>query len=192
MLLAPGIEVRVVEGDLLRVPLRGRGAIVNPANSLGQMGGGVAGAIRRAAGPAVEEEARKRAPIPLGGALLTNAGTLGFKGVIHAPTMVHPGEETKPEVVREAARAAVKLAHSERLDSIAFPGMGTGTGNLDAEVSARAMLQGIVEGLREVGAPPPLEVVLVAYDERLKRAFEEAVRSVEKEGSGRAATRGLT
>ncbi|HEV8360481.1 MAG TPA: macro domain-containing protein [Candidatus Thermoplasmatota archaeon] len=183
-MLPRGVAVRVVEGDLLQVALDGRGAIVNPANAHGVMGGGVAGAIRRAGGPAIEEEARKRSPIALGAALLTTAGTLAFHGVIHAPTMVHPGGDADAQAVREACRAAVKLAHAERLDSLAFPGMGTGTGGLEPTKAARAMLRGIAEGLRDAGAPPPTAVVLVAYDDRLRAAFEEALRLEEVPSAG--------
>jgi O-acetyl-ADP-ribose deacetylase len=190
-MLPPEVRLRVVMGDLVRVPLAGRAAIVNPANSLGLMGGGVAGAIRRAAGERVEQEARARAPVALGQALLTSAGDLPYTGIIHAPTMVQPVSDADAEVVREACRAAVKLAHAERFDAVAFPGMGTGTGGLDVAQAARAMVAGIQAGLGEVAPPPPRDIVLVAYDERLRRAFEEALAE-EDVGTGRAATRGLT
>ncbi|MCX8181526.1 MAG: macro domain-containing protein [Candidatus Methanomethyliaceae archaeon] len=62
-------------------------ALVNPANSLMSMGGGVAAAIKRAAGPVVEEEAMRNAPIPVGNAIATSAGHLKSKYIIHSPTM---------------------------------------------------------------------------------------------------------
>lgn len=175
-MLAPGVVVEVVEGDLVQVHLPGRSAIVNPANTLGFMGGGVAGAIKRAGGEAIEAEARKRSPIPLGGAQLTTAGQLPFTGIIHAPTMTRPAEAADADVVRLACHAAVKLAHGERLDSIAFPGMGTGIGGLAYEEAAEAMVQGLVEGLRECKAPPPSKLVLVAFGPELRKAFEVALR----------------
>jgi O-acetyl-ADP-ribose deacetylase (regulator of RNase III) len=141
------------------------------------MGGGVAGAIRRAGGEVIEAEARRAAPIPLGGAQFTSAGTLPFAGVIHAPTMTRPAEDARAEVVRMACHATIRLAHGERVDSVAFPGMGTGTGNLDAGQAAKAMLRGIDDALREVVAPPPGLVVLVAYDEELRAAFEGALQA---------------
>lgn len=186
--MRPGVQVRVERGDLVRVQLAGKGAIVNPANSLGLMGGGVAGAIKRAGGGSIEDEARKRAPIALGSALLTTAGTLPFAGVIHAPTMLHPAEDADAELVREACEAAVKLAHAEGLESLAFPGMGTGTGGLDLDAAARAMLDGIREGLEEARSPPPRQVVLVAYDDALEQAFRAALGTRAREEGTAGAT----
>jgi len=77
------MEISVVQGSLLEVQAD---AIVNPANSLGLMGGGVAGVIKRFGGEEIEKEAVSKAPIPVGSAVLTSAGKLPFKGVIHAPT----------------------------------------------------------------------------------------------------------
>ena len=62
-------------------------AVVNPANSLGIMGGGVAGALSRRGGPSIQREAMSLAPIAVGAAVVTNAGHLYAKRVIHAPTM---------------------------------------------------------------------------------------------------------
>jgi O-acetyl-ADP-ribose deacetylase (regulator of RNase III) len=61
--------------------------IVNAANSLGFMGGGVAAVIKRAAGHVVEDEARRQGPTPVGSAVVTSAGATRFKAIIHAPTM---------------------------------------------------------------------------------------------------------
>lgn len=91
------MEIEVLLGSLLDVKAD---AIVNPANSYGYMGGGVAGVIKRAGGEEIEREAIKKAPIPVGSAVITTAGRLPFKGVIHAPTM----EETKGAKVPRSKR----------------------------------------------------------------------------------------
>src|SRR3990172_5540943 len=78
------MEIVVMEGSLLEAEAD---AIVNAANSLGLMGNGIAGVIKKAAGDAVEKEAKKLAPIPVGKAVLTTAGNLKFKAIIHAPAI---------------------------------------------------------------------------------------------------------
>ncbi|MGH7233164.1 MAG: macro domain-containing protein, partial [Nitrospiraceae bacterium] len=76
------LQITVVHGSILDVDVD---VIVNAANSLGIMGGGVAGVIKRAAGHEVDEEARRQAPIPVGRAIMTSGGKTHFKGIIHAP-----------------------------------------------------------------------------------------------------------
>src|SRR5881628_2201287 len=101
------IQITVVQGSILEVEAQ---AIVNAANSLGFMGGGVAGVIKRAAGSEVEEEARKQAPIPVGKAVLTSGGRTSFKGIIHAPTMPQPATRIPAQNVALATKAALSLA----------------------------------------------------------------------------------
>ena len=103
-------------------------AVVNPANSLGIMGGGVAAALSRKGGPTIQKEAMSLAPIAVGAAVVTNAGQLWAKQVIHAPTMEEPGEKVGVENVRRATRAALLAAAHHGFETIAMPGMGTGPG----------------------------------------------------------------
>lgn len=117
--------------------------IVNAANSHGIMGGGVAGVIKRAAGAAVEEEAMRQAPIPVGQAVLTSGGHTKFKGIIHAPTMPEPGMRIPAENVGKATRAALALADERGFVSIALPGLGTGVGGVDVHDAAHQMIQAI-------------------------------------------------
>ena len=78
-----GCEVEAVMGDLTEMDAE---AIVNPANSRGVMGGGVALAIRRKGGRELEDKAKAKAPIPVGSAVLTTGGRLTARPVIPAPT----------------------------------------------------------------------------------------------------------
>ena len=93
------MKITVLQGDLTKLKVD---AIVNPANSFGEMGGGVAGVIRRIGGEEIEREAVRQAPIPIGKAVVTTAGSLPCKKVIHAPTMVNPSERTDTASVRKA------------------------------------------------------------------------------------------
>ncbi|MFH7882684.1 MAG: macro domain-containing protein, partial [Candidatus Aenigmatarchaeota archaeon] len=94
-------------------------AIVNPANSLGIMGGGVALAIKKKGGEEIEREARAKAPIKVGEAIATKSGKLKCKYIIHSPTMEKPAQKITLENVKLATRAALELARKMNLKSIA-------------------------------------------------------------------------
>lgn len=164
-----GCAIEVVTGDLTEVAVD---AIVNPANSLGLMGGGVALAIRRKGGREIEDEARAKAPILVGSAVLTTGGKLKARHVIHAPTMAMPAERIGIENVALATRAALECARRHRIESIAFPGMGTGVGGVPEGEAAVAMVGEVKAFLEEVGLG---RIVLVGYGESMARAFEEAL-----------------
>ncbi len=134
------VNICVVEGDITEMNVD---AIVNPANSLMIMGGGVAAAIKKKGGANIEVEARRKAPVPVGEAIVTSAGKLRAKYVIHAPTMPKPAMRTTLDAVYRATRAALKVADRLGISTIAFPGMGTGVGGLDYYDSAKMMLNAI-------------------------------------------------
>jgi O-acetyl-ADP-ribose deacetylase len=146
-------------------------AIVNPANSKGEMGGGVAGAIKKQGGPQIEKEAMAQAPIAIGEAVLTSAGKLGCKFVIHSPTMEKPAEKTTGEKVFRATTAAIELAKKKNLKTLGFPGMGTGVGKVSPEESAKSM----VDALRNFGDKKIDTVYLVDLNEEMIAAFKKAV-----------------
>ena len=139
-----GCKVTVLRGDLTKV---GAAAIVNPANSLGLMGGGVAGAIRRAGGDDIETEAMKSAPLGIGKAIFTRSGGLRCFAVIHAPTMEEPAMPSSIGNIKKATKAALDLANGKKINSIAFPGMGTGVGRVDKLDAAKAMVETIKESI---------------------------------------------
>ncbi len=148
-------------------------AIVNPANSLGIIGGGVALAIKKKGGEVIEKEAMEKAPIKVGEAIATKAGKLKCKYVIHSPTMEKPAQKIPVENVRIATRAALELAKKLNLKSIAFPGMGTGVGGVSYEDAAKVM----VEECRKF---KDLEIRLIAFDSALYKIFKKFVKN-EKE-----------
>ncbi len=163
------MRIEVLKGSILEADAD---VIVNPANSRGLMGGGVAGVIKKFGGREIEEEAVSKAPIPVGSAVLTGAGRLKFKGVIHAPTMEEPAMRTSEEKVRKSVRAAMELAEKEGFSSIAFPGMGTGVGRVPQSVSARAM----VEEIKSFKAGKIERVILVDIDEDMVKEWEKALK----------------
>ena len=130
-------KIEALKGD---ITLAEADAVINPANSSGYMGGGVAYHIKKAGGKTIEEEAVSKAPIPVGSAVLTTGGRLKAKHVIHAPTMRLPAMRIKAENARLATAAALSLAREKGFRKIAFPGMGTGVGGLDLEEAAEAMI----------------------------------------------------
>ena len=170
------VLIKLVKGDITKLEVD---ALVNPANSLMIMGGGVAGAIRRAGGKIIEDEARKQAPVSIGSAIATTAGALPAKYVIHSPTMERPAMRTTPEKVTKATTAALKLANQLNIKSIAFPGMGTGVGGVNPTVAADVMIKAIVDHIRE--GTTLREIVLVAYDDVLFNAFRSRLEKIIKD-----------
>ena len=158
------IPILVVHGSILDADVE---VIVNAANSLGIMGGGVAGVIKRAAGQAVEDEARRQAPIPVGAAVLTSGGTTKFRGIVHAPTMPRPAMRISDANVGLATAAALALADQHDFNSIALPGMGTGVGGVSHRDAAAMMI-------REIKSYSPRSlksVILVDVDQAMVEAW---------------------
>lgn len=159
------LQITVMQGNILEVDAQ---AIVNAANSLGIMGGGVAGVIKRAAGAEVEEEARRLAPIPVGHAILTSGGKTRFTGIIHAPTMPRPAMKIDSQNVALATQAALTLADEQGIASLAIPGMGTGVGGV-AHIEAAAVM---VQAIRAFRPKSLQSVILVDVDVAMVKAWK--------------------
>ncbi len=167
--ITPKIEVR--KGSITTCQVQ---AIVNPANSFGYMGGGVAGVIKKVGGQIIEDEAISQAPIQIGEAVLTTAGDLICHKVIHAPTMHNPAEKTDAHKVLCATIAALELAEQEGLKSIAMPGMGTGVGGLDKREAAKA----IIKAIRQTKFQNMERILLVDIDDEMVDAFNDAHKAL--------------
>ena len=150
-------------------------AVVNPANSLGIMGGGVGGMLRRQGGDSIQQAAMSAAPIAIGAAVITTAGQLPCKHVIHVPTMEEPGMKISAEHVRRAARAALIAAERNTIKTLGMTALGTDLGDVPVEEATRA----IVEEIRAHKRPFPETVYLVDMDENVIAAFEEALRNAQ-------------
>jgi len=166
------MEFIVKKGDITKEEVN---AIVNPANSFGLMGGGVAYAIKKIGGKEIENEAISKAPILIGKAIITTSGKLPSKFVIHAPTMKYPAEKISVENVKKATYAALECASKHKLISIAFPGMGTGVGGVKKEDAARVMVKTIKEFFRKNKNSSINKVVLIGYDYELYMEFKKAL-----------------
>jgi len=169
------VDIIVVQGDITEIDCE---AIVNPANSLLIMGGGVAGAIKRKGGYEIEEEAIKHAPCPVGKAIMTRAGKLPARYVIHAPTMERPAMRTNKEKVIKAIIAGLEVAEKNHVNCIAFPGMGTGVGGLSIEKAKEAFIEAFNEFFQKRQPSYIKKIMLVAFTRDLFNAFNEVKEEV--------------
>ena len=121
-------------------------AIVNAANLSLWMSTGVGGALKRAGGDAIEFAAVRQAPVPLGGAIVTPAGKLAAKAVIHAVSLDRDRRTSAP-VIEAAVRSAMARAREIDATSIAYPALGTGVGGFPHEEAARIMVETVRDEL---------------------------------------------
>ncbi len=149
-------------------------AVVNAANSELWMGTGVAGAMKRKGGVVIEEEALRQGPIDIGEAVLTVAGNLPAMHVIHAATM---GKDLKtdPEKIAAATRSTLALAEKHKLESIAFPALGSGVGGVPPVQSAEAILSTIVQHVAR-GNSSLQRILFVLYQDEAYKAFTETLK----------------
>ena len=153
------LKVELRKGDITKQNVD---AIVNAANTQLIMGGGVAGAIRRAGGAEINEEAMKKGPIPLGEAAVTKAGRLKAKFIIHAASM-NLGSLATDKSIANSVRNSLVRAEELGLKTIAFPAVGCGIAGFPIREGARIILQTIQEF-----APKCLEwarIVLFSQDD---------------------------
>ncbi len=118
------VIIEIVQGDITKQP--DIDAIVNAANAYLKPGGGVAGAIHRAAGPELEKECRKYAPIKVGQAVITNAYNLPNKYVIHCLGPRYGIDKPEDKLLADCYINALNLAEENKISSIAFPAISTG------------------------------------------------------------------
>lgn len=178
------IEVR--RGDISAQP--DVEAIVNAANTELWMGSGVAGAIRRKGGPSVEEEAVRQGPITLGGAVLTSAGALPNKYVIHAAAMGYrpqdsavpkrAGSQSSAAIIRNATLHSLRLCEAHQIKSIAFPALATGVGGFPVGECAETMIGAASEYAREHPDSLVEAVVFVLYGASDEEAFRGTLARV--------------
>jgi O-acetyl-ADP-ribose deacetylase len=166
----------LVQGDITRFAAD---AIVNAANSALAGGGGVDGAIHHAGGPSIMAELRTAYPdgCATGGAVITGAGDLPARWVVHA---VGPrwggGSHGEADLLVSAYRASLRLANERKIASIAFPAISLGIYGYPLEEGAAIAVRTVAEHL---GGPISLErATFVLRSEDTYRAFEEALRAV--------------
>lgn len=147
-------------------------AIVNPANISLWMSTGVSGAIKRAGGDAIEFAAVRQAPVPLGESIVTPAGSLAAKAVIHAVSLDRD-RRTSDAVIEAAVRSAMARAREIGATSVAFPALGTGVGGFPLDEAARITVETVRE---ELALSPGIEHVTFALrGAAAYQAFEAAI-----------------
>jgi O-acetyl-ADP-ribose deacetylase len=162
-------RVEVLEADVTKLEVE---AIANAANTQLRHGGGVAGAIVRAGGRSIQDESDRKAPIALGEATETGAGTLPSRWVIHAATM-ELGGPTSAEAIRSATRSTLQKAEELGARSLALVAFGTGVGGFPVDDAARIEVE---EVRAHLAAGSGIErVVFAIVGEQARRAFEQAL-----------------
>jgi O-acetyl-ADP-ribose deacetylase len=160
-------QIILLQGDLTEMDVD---AIVNAANNALQLGGGVAGAIRRKGGDAIQSECDAIGSIPIGGAAITTGGKLRARYVIHAASM-QLGGETTARALRSSTAHSLRIAAERKLRSIAFPAVGTGIAGFPLSECAEIMLHEVAEFLKNSTSLEKIYFVL--FDERALAVFEE-------------------
>jgi O-acetyl-ADP-ribose deacetylase (regulator of RNase III) len=157
-----GVTLELVRGDI--AAQEGFDAVVNAANAQLMPGGGVAGAIHRAAGPALAEECRPLAPIAPGEAVLTGGHGLPNRYVIHCLGPVYGRDEPAEILLRSCYRRALELAEDHGLASVAFPALSTGAFGYPLREAARAALDEVLERLPELRSVRRVRFALFGAD----------------------------
>jgi O-acetyl-ADP-ribose deacetylase (regulator of RNase III) len=162
--------LELVQGDITEMETD---AIVNAANARLVLGGGVAGAIKRKGGPAIQEECNRIGGTQVGGAVITTGGNLKARHVIHAvgPRM---GEGDEDRKLRDATLNSLKIAEQHELESISFPAISTGIFGYPVDRCARIMLSTAIEYLGE--EPGIRRVVFCLYGEESFSTFANELK----------------
>jgi O-acetyl-ADP-ribose deacetylase (regulator of RNase III) len=156
------MRIVVIQGDITRQDVD---AIVNAANERLRGGGGVDGAIHRAAGPRLLEACIRIGGCPTGEARITQGYELPARYVIHTVGPVwQGGERGEPALLAACYRNSLALAHANALATIAFPGISTGIYGYPLEAATRTAIATLAEGL--AGMPSIEQVRLVTFGEQ--------------------------
>ncbi|WP_435347357.1 macro domain-containing protein [Haloarchaeobius sp. HRN-SO-5] len=169
------MDFTVIRGD---IAAQSADALVNAAGTSLEMGSGVAGALRRAAGGDIDEEATSKGPVDLGEVAVTDAYDLDAEYVIHAAAMPHYGDgRATAESIRDATRNALEAAEELGCESLVIPALGCGVAGFDLADGARI----ICEELDAFEPSTLSDVRFVAYDE----GEYETIRTVAASVTGR-------
>ena len=158
-----GVTIECVQGNIANQP--DMDAIVNAANAELRSGGGVAGAIHRAAGPELEEKCRPIAPIRPGQAVITGAHKLPNRHVIHCLGPVYGRDEPSEALLASCYRNALHLAEQNGITSIAFPAISAGIFGYPIDQAARVALQTISEEVPQLSTVKHIRMVLFGAED---------------------------
>ncbi|MGD9552460.1 MAG: macro domain-containing protein [Candidatus Caldatribacteriota bacterium] len=164
-----GITIECLKGDI--AAQRDMTAVVNAANAQLRPGGGVAGALHRAAGPGLEEECRPLAPIKPGEAVITGGHKLPNRYVIHCLGPVYGLDSPEEIFLADCYRNALRLADQHRIDSVAFPAISTGAFGYPLEKATQIVFSTLKELLPELTYVKHIRFVL--YDQNTLSVYEK-------------------
>lgn len=165
------VTIECVKGDITDQP--DMDAVVNAANAELMPGGGVAGAIHRAAGPALAEECKSMAPISPGEAVISSGHELPNAWVIHCLGPVYGVDEPADRLLADCYRNALRLAEEKGIASVAFPAISTGAFGYPADEAARVCAQTLGQRLPELKQVQCVRFVL--FDDNGKKELEKAL-----------------
>ncbi|MFS8499522.1 MAG: macro domain-containing protein [Micromonosporaceae bacterium] len=166
-----GVVIEAVQGDITRQD--GIDAIVNAANAELRPGGGVAGAIHRAAGPGLAEECRPLAPIRTGESVITSGHRLPNPWVIHTLGPVYGVDEPADRLLASCYRSALALADERGLTSVAFPAISTGVFGYPMAEAAEVAVDAVVAAAPELRHVRRIRFVL--FDQAATAVHREAL-----------------
>ncbi len=155
-----GVTITLVRGDIASQP--DIEAVVNAANAQLRIGGGVAGAIHRAAGPGLEEECMPLAPIRPGEAVITGAHNLPNDFVIHCLGPVYGRDRPEARLLADCYKNALRLAEENRISSIAFPAISAGAFGYPLKEAAEVAVTTIFEVVPDLQHVERIRFVLYA------------------------------
>ncbi|MFP3898984.1 MAG: macro domain-containing protein [Dehalococcoidia bacterium] len=153
-----GVTVECVKGDI--ASQADIAAVVNAANAQLMMGGGVAGAIHRAAGPGLSAECRPLAPIRPGEAVITGGHNLPNAYVIHCLGPVYGVDKPEDGLLANCYRNALRLADEQSIASVAFPAISTGAFGYPVEEAARIAFRAVLETIPKLNNVKRIRFVL--------------------------------
>lgn len=176
-------RIELWNGDICELEVD---AIVNPANLSLWMATGVGGAIKRAGGDAIEFAAVRQAPVPLGESIVTTAGSMAAKNVIHAVSLDRDRRTSAP-VIEAAVRSAMARAREIGAESVAFPALGTGVGGFPLDEAARVTVATVRDELER--SPGIDHVIFALRGAAAYAAFSAALTPAVQASSARGAQR---
>jgi O-acetyl-ADP-ribose deacetylase (regulator of RNase III) len=160
--IVSGVTVEVVAGNIAKQ--KDMEAVVNAANAWLRPGGGVAGAIHRAAGPGLEKECRPMAPIRPGEAVISGACNLPNRYVIHCLGPVYGRDKPEDELLASCYRRALELAEEKGIESVAFPAISTGAFGYPLEAATEVAFRTIREMIPRLKHVKHIRFVLHGQD----------------------------
>lgn len=166
------MNVEVIQGDIAQ---QSADVLVNAAGTSLQMGSGVAGALRRAGGQELNEDAMSKGPVDLGAVAVTDAYDLDARWVVHAAAMPHYGDgKATAESIASATKNALEAADSRGAQSLVIPALGCGVAGFDLETGARI----IAEIIHNYESDSLTDVRFIAYSEDEYETIVEVTESV--------------